>query len=167
MMAQGSTQRRVVITCFWMNMILRLDESVEHLMTDCNFALQLFHSLGLLDVLPSEDVSWKEWSPESVVKFNFDSVFNFQAKIATSWVLGRNANSLITVACLVSHRDMADAFIAEALACKQAVMFARDLDFSSVIIEGGSLTVMKKLNASSSDKSIISPIVHDIYCEGF
>ncbi|KAL4298105.1 hypothetical protein GQ457_12G009180 [Hibiscus cannabinus] len=65
-------------------------------------------------------------------------------------------------ACLVSH-DVAYAFIAVALACKQAVMFARDLDFSSVIIEGGSLTVMKKLNASNSDESIISPIRDPLY----
>ncbi|KAK8510516.1 hypothetical protein V6N12_055447 [Hibiscus sabdariffa] len=37
-----------------------LNESVEHLMTDCNFAMQLFNSLGLPDALPFEDVSWKE-----------------------------------------------------------------------------------------------------------
>ncbi|KAK9008854.1 hypothetical protein V6N11_080331 [Hibiscus sabdariffa] len=37
-----------------------LNESVEHLMTNCNFAMQLFHSLGLPDALPSEEVSWKE-----------------------------------------------------------------------------------------------------------
>ncbi|KAK9008855.1 hypothetical protein V6N11_080332 [Hibiscus sabdariffa] len=100
--------------------------------------------------------------PDSVVKFNFDSAFNFQAKIATSGVLGRNACGLIMAACSVSHRDVADAFITEALACKQVVVFARDMGFSSVIIKGDSLTVMKKLNTSNSDKSIISPIVHDI-----
>ncbi|KAK8510515.1 hypothetical protein V6N13_110035 [Hibiscus sabdariffa] len=66
------------------------------------------------------------------------------------------------VAYSVSHHDVTNAFIAQALACKQAVLFARDMDFSSVIIEGDSLTVIKKLNASNSDKSTISPIIHDI-----
>ncbi|KAL4311926.1 hypothetical protein GQ457_01G028000 [Hibiscus cannabinus] len=62
----------------------------------------------------------------------------------------------------VSHHDVTDAFITQALACKQVVLFARDMGFSSVIIEGDSLAAIKKLNASNSDKSIISPIVHDI-----
>ncbi|KAK8492111.1 hypothetical protein V6N12_018137 [Hibiscus sabdariffa] len=84
------------------------------------------------------------------------------SRTATSGVVNRNSSGLIMAAWSDSYSHVADACIAEDLACKQAVLFARDLGFSSVINEGDSLTVIKKLNASSFDRSIISPIVYDI-----
>ncbi|KAK8502459.1 hypothetical protein V6N13_130491 [Hibiscus sabdariffa] len=57
---------------------------------------------------------------------------------------------------------IADAFIAEAVACEKAVSFAIELGFHSVLIEVDSLTVIKKLNSTLADKSIISPIICDI-----
>ncbi|KAK8988192.1 hypothetical protein V6N11_065788 [Hibiscus sabdariffa] len=110
---------------------------------------------------PSELVYWQA-PTGSVVKFNFDSAFSSHIRTATLGVVGRNSSGLIMAACSDSYSHVVDACIAEALACKQAVLFARDLAFSSVIIEGDSLTIIKKLNASSFDRSIISPIVYDI-----
>ncbi|KAL4282031.1 hypothetical protein GQ457_03G028010 [Hibiscus cannabinus] len=64
--------------------------------------------------------------------------------------------------CFVQHENVANAFMAEALACRQAILFARELGFSRVIIEGVSLTVIKKLNLDAVDRSLICSIVHDI-----
>ncbi|KAK8614345.1 hypothetical protein V6N13_122705 [Hibiscus sabdariffa] len=112
-------------------------------------------------VTPSELVYWQA-PTGSIVKFNFDLAFSSHIRTTTSGVVGRNSSGLIMAACSDFYSHVGDVCIAEDLACKQAVLFARDLGFSSVIIEGDSLTVIKKLNASSFDRSIISPIVYDI-----
>ncbi|KAL4385770.1 hypothetical protein GQ457_15G007970 [Hibiscus cannabinus] len=98
--------------------------------------------------------------PELVVKFNFDSAFS--SRSATTGVVGRNSLGLLMASCSIQHKNVADAFMAEALACRQAVWFAKELGFSRVIIEGLSLTVIKKLNSDAVDRSLIYPIVHDI-----
>ncbi|KAK8656319.1 hypothetical protein V6N13_098273 [Hibiscus sabdariffa] len=51
---------------------------------------------------------------------------------------------------------------AEVLACLVAVNFARDLGFTRVVIEGDSLTVIKKCQSENIDASLISPLIVDI-----
>ncbi|KAK8989033.1 hypothetical protein V6N11_030401 [Hibiscus sabdariffa] len=96
------------------------------------------------------------------IKFNFDSAFNQQSSFAISGAIGRNSEGLILAACAIPHSNVPDAFVAEALACQQAVQFAKDVGFSNVIIEGDSRTVIKKINDGTHDHSIIAPIMADI-----
>ncbi|KAK9020488.1 hypothetical protein V6N11_010512 [Hibiscus sabdariffa] len=112
--------------------------------------------------LAPECVSIWQAPPEPIVKFNFDSTFNSLTGFVTSGDVGRNSQCLIMVACSFPHKNVADAFAAEAYACRQAVSFAKDLGFWRVIIEGDSLTIIKKINSDRTDRSPISPIVHDI-----
>ncbi|KAL4332661.1 hypothetical protein GQ457_07G043390 [Hibiscus cannabinus] len=107
----------------------------------------------------SGDSFWQA-PPECVVKFNFDAAFS--SRTATTGVVGRNNLGLLMASCSIQHVNVADAFVAEALACRQAVRFAKDLGFSRVVIEGDSLIVIKKLNSDAVDRSLICPIVHDI-----
>ncbi|KAK8510277.1 hypothetical protein V6N13_103869 [Hibiscus sabdariffa] len=65
-------------------------------------------------------------------------------------------------ACTFPHSAVADAFTAEALACETAVTFATDLGFRSVQVEGDSLSIIKKLNAATMNRSLINPIISDI-----
>ncbi|KAK9013150.1 hypothetical protein V6N11_041169 [Hibiscus sabdariffa] len=88
---------------------------------------------------------------ELVVKFNFD--YAFRSGSITTGVVGRNNLGLIIASCSIQHENVADAFVAEALACRQVVWFARELGFSRVIIEGDSLTVIKKLNSNAVDRA--------------
>ncbi|KAL4377888.1 hypothetical protein GQ457_02G017680 [Hibiscus cannabinus] len=106
-------------------------------------------------------IHWKA-PPLSVIKFNFDAAFNQQSRLSTSGVIGRNSQGLIMAACASPHSNVADAFVAEAIACKQAVQFAKELRFSNVVIEGDSLTVLKKIISCALDRSILAPIVFDI-----
>ncbi|KAL4303379.1 hypothetical protein GQ457_10G023210 [Hibiscus cannabinus] len=107
-------------------------------------------------------VSRWETPPSSVVKINFDSAFVRQDRYATSGVVARDSEGLVLAACVIPHSNVSDAFVAEALACKIAIQFAKDMGLLNVIIEGDSLTVVKKLNSSSHDRSIIAPIIVDI-----
>ncbi|KAK8663631.1 hypothetical protein V6N13_083440 [Hibiscus sabdariffa] len=104
------------------------------------------------------------WSPPAsgIIKINFDTSFLSSTKEAFSGVFARNSTGLIMVACIISHPDVNDAFVAEAKACESAVLFAIELGFKIVQLEGDSLTVIRKFSSDSLDKSIIQPIITDI-----
>ncbi|KAK8491089.1 hypothetical protein V6N11_013014 [Hibiscus sabdariffa] len=99
---------------------------------------------------------------ESMVKVNFDATFDVQSKSSTSGVLCRNDEGLIMLAYTLHHVHVSDAFMAEALSCLQAVILARDLGFSKIVVEGDSLTVIKKLCSVAADTSTIIPVIYDI-----
>ncbi|KAH1092315.1 hypothetical protein J1N35_019572 [Gossypium stocksii] len=54
---------------------------------------------------------------------------------------------------------MVDASVAEGQACEQAVLLVADLSFRHVVIEGDSLTVIKKLVSVSMDRSTLGQII--------
>ncbi|KAK8708169.1 hypothetical protein V6N13_059214 [Hibiscus sabdariffa] len=68
-----------------------------------------------------------------------------------------NSHGLIMAACASHHSN-----VAEAIACKQAVQFAKELRFSNVVVEGDSLTMFKKINSCAPDRSVVASIVFDI-----
>ncbi|KAK8604840.1 hypothetical protein V6N13_082309 [Hibiscus sabdariffa] len=110
---------------------------------------------------PSVISRW-EAPPHPAIKVNFDSAFNQQSSSAISSAIGRNSEGLIMAACAIPHNNVFDAFVAEVVTCKQAVQFAKDMRLINVIIEGDFLTVIKKINVGSHDRSIIAPIIVDI-----
>ncbi|KAK8618718.1 hypothetical protein V6N13_132700 [Hibiscus sabdariffa] len=61
-----------------------------------------------------------------------------------------------------SHRFVADPEYAEALSCLQALVFAQELGFRRIIVEGDSFLVVSKLSNSWIDFSSISPILFSI-----
>ncbi|KAL4302002.1 hypothetical protein GQ457_10G000840 [Hibiscus cannabinus] len=131
-----------------------------------SFILSFLLELDSSIVVPAsislvKDVKW--FPPDgSLIKLNFDASFNSVSNSSVSGIVARDSHGFIMAACTCPHRGIADAFIAEAVACEKAVSFALDLGFRSVQIEGDSLSVIKKLNSKEMDKSIISPIIGDI-----
>ncbi|KAK8654528.1 hypothetical protein V6N13_128491 [Hibiscus sabdariffa] len=105
-----------------------------------------------------------KWSPPAgnSIKINFDASFNSTARTSISGVIARDSQGFILAAGTFPHTGIADAFTAEAVACERAVVFAQDLGFRSIIIEGDSLSVFKKVTSANFDKSVISPIIRDI-----
>ncbi|KAK8553757.1 hypothetical protein V6N12_030740 [Hibiscus sabdariffa] len=101
------------------------------------------------------------WSlPASgTIKVNFDTSFLSSTNEAFSGIVVRNSSRLIMVACIIPHSHVNDDFIAEAKACASAVLFAIELGFRFVHVEGDSLTVIRKFSIDSMDKSIIQPII--------
>ncbi|KAK9029785.1 hypothetical protein V6N11_026887 [Hibiscus sabdariffa] len=88
-----------------------------------------------------KDVKW--FPPdENIIKLNFDAPFNTASKSSVSRIVARDSHGFILAACTCPHLGIADAFIAEAVACEKAVSFALDLGFRSVQIEGDSLSAL-------------------------
>ncbi|KAK9005803.1 hypothetical protein V6N11_043223 [Hibiscus sabdariffa] len=77
-------------------------------------------------------------------------------------IIAHDSQGLIMAACTYPHSRVADAFTAKAMACERAVIFAIDLGFRSIHVEGDSLTIIKKLTSATLDKSTIIPIIRDI-----
>ncbi|KAL4312649.1 hypothetical protein GQ457_01G024910 [Hibiscus cannabinus] len=102
------------------------------------------------------------YEDSSTIKLNFDAAFNYSNNTSVSGIVARNSQGLVMAACTFPHSAVADAFSAEAIACELAVNFASDLGFRSVQVEGDSLSIIKKLNATTMDRSLISPIISDI-----
>ncbi|KAK9037535.1 hypothetical protein V6N11_022443 [Hibiscus sabdariffa] len=67
-------------------------------------------------------------------------------------------------ACIVPYNNVSDAFVAEALTCKNAIQVAKDMRLLNVIVERDrdSLSVVKKLNSTTHDSSVIALIIVDI-----
>ncbi|KAL4366884.1 hypothetical protein GQ457_05G001920 [Hibiscus cannabinus] len=114
-----------------------------------------------LSSLPSVPSRWS-LPASGIIKINFDTSFLSSTKEAISGIVARDSTGLIMAACIIPHSDVNDAFVAEVKACESAVLFAIELGFKSVQVEGDSLTVIRKFSSGSLDKSIIQPIITDI-----
>lgn len=65
--------------------------------------------------------------------------------MASTAAIARNEQGEIMGACFYPFCEVADVFVAEARACEKAVLFTLEMGFSRVVIEGDSLTIIKKL----------------------
>ncbi|KAL4336242.1 hypothetical protein GQ457_07G016650 [Hibiscus cannabinus] len=104
------------------------------------------------------------WSTPAAnsIKINFDTHFMSSINKSVSGVIARNFLGQILGACAYPHLSVADPFVAEAKACEMVVSFAIELGFRQIQVEGDSLSIIKKLNSTIADKSVLSPIVNDI-----
>ena len=59
---------------------------------------------------------------------------------------------------------MRDSEEAEALACRRAMEFAVEVDFSELILEGDNMTVMKSLISLKPNRSRLGHIYEEIQC---
>ncbi|KAK8569121.1 hypothetical protein V6N12_007653 [Hibiscus sabdariffa] len=169
-----------------------LGETIEHLMRDCCFARQLSDKAGFQLPPNHVDVQWPYWlasffsslrdkqqrmllvtywviwftrnkAPQAnVIKCNFDSAYLAHSKEAITRVICRDSGGMIMAACTTPHYHVVNAFVSKALACFQAIVFAKDLGFRRIVVKGDSLMIIQKVNCNILDKSIIAPIIHDI-----
>ncbi|KAK8638494.1 hypothetical protein V6N13_136915 [Hibiscus sabdariffa] len=120
----------------------------------------VFNPLTCLRPLRSHG-SWS--TPVSdVIKVNFDVSFVVSVRKSVSEVVCRDSEGFILAACCYPHLYVTNPFQAEALACLVAIGFARDLGFAKVLLEGDSLTIIKKCSSETNDVSLISPVIVDI-----
>ncbi|KAK8496869.1 hypothetical protein V6N12_066072 [Hibiscus sabdariffa] len=84
--------------------------------------------------------------------------------IASSSVLSfeeKCAGDVLAAGCF-SHHNVLDPFAAEALACYQALVLAHDLSYMRIVLEGDSLSVIKKVRHFFEDRSVIGMLIKDI-----
>ncbi|KAA3466249.1 reverse transcriptase [Gossypium australe] len=106
-----------------------------------------------------------KWQPPSGqgIKINFDGAFDERNKCAVSGIVARNSSGRALLSSTQIHGVVESAFAAEALACRRAIQIALAMEQTDIVIEGDSLTTIKKCKQNSQDKSQISPFIHDIH----
>lgn len=105
------------------------------------------------------------WRPPSIgfIKLNFDASFHSVLKTSIAAVLARNHEGKILGACTYPSQDIVNAFVAEARACERALLFALEMGFQCLQLEGDSLSIIKKLKSKMEDRSVLRPIIQSIH----
>ncbi|KAK9010639.1 hypothetical protein V6N11_043517 [Hibiscus sabdariffa] len=105
------------------------------------------------------------WIPPlgDTIKVNFDACFSSRYRTSFSGVVARNNGGYIMAAGTIPHLFVPSPEVAEAYACIDALMLARDAGFNSVIIEGDALTVINKANCREADRSVLRSLMKQIH----
>ncbi|KAG8483101.1 hypothetical protein CXB51_022017 [Gossypium anomalum] len=112
-------------------------------------------------IVSKENTKWKHPLGQTV-KINFDRAYNERNRQSASGIVVRNSEGFVLLSCTDIHHRVLSAFAAEALACRKATKIALNMQEKEIIIEGDSLSVIKKCKAKGEDKSQIGVYIHDI-----
>ncbi|MBA0824001.1 hypothetical protein Goarm_020691, partial [Gossypium armourianum] len=98
-------------------------------------------SLGQVPISSSRTTVKKLWLPPNsgTIKLNFDASFKGDPKTSVVVVLAQNDKGQIMGVCTYLYEGVADGFIAEARASERALLFAIEMGFRRILLEGDSL----------------------------
>ncbi|MFQ6643792.1 hypothetical protein Gotur_017521, partial [Gossypium turneri] len=97
---------------------------------------------------------WKK-PPEQVVKINLDAAYDERSSQSVVGIVARDSGGNFLLSCSEIHQRVVSAFAAEALACRKAIQIGIDMHWEKVIIEGDSLSIIKKCKMKIPDKSMV------------
>ncbi|KAG8500953.1 hypothetical protein CXB51_002956 [Gossypium anomalum] len=115
------------------------------------YIVQVFPiTLSRKEKLPGRLIGPEQWPPPDgcCLKINFDATFH--------------APSRTSCAGVVVSRNIPSIFAAEAIAYLQVVCLGLALRFSDVVVEGDTLTVIRKANSFWSDTLVLGAYIRDI-----
>jgi ribonuclease HI len=104
------------------------------------------------------------WSPppEGTVTVNVDAAIFASSRRMGMGVVIRDHNGTCLAACSEQREEVVTPEIAEALAMRRAITFARDEGFSNIIVSSDCLSVVQRVIAGEEDRSLCGPVIHDI-----
>ncbi|MBA0577699.1 hypothetical protein Golob_025226 [Gossypium lobatum] len=118
------------------------------------------------------ETQWKALDGD-IIKVNFDASYQQQLPRAIAGIILRNNLRQIMGVCAYPINNIQDPVTAEAHACLQVVIYAEEMGFNNICVEGDALTILKKLQAKEVDRSVIATnkVAHDMAvwgrrCEG-
>ncbi|KAH1067086.1 hypothetical protein J1N35_032073 [Gossypium stocksii] len=88
------------------------------------------------------------WKPpqDPFIKVNFDAAFKVTLHQSYSGFISRNSRGQVMGSETIFNKFASDSSTAKAIACLQALDFARDMGFTHVHMEGDSRTTIVKIN---------------------
>ncbi|KAA3476872.1 reverse transcriptase [Gossypium australe] len=102
----------------------------------------------------------RKWRPPPV---NFDGANDERRKVSASGVVIRDRTGCVLLTSTDLHSDVESAFAAEVVTCPRATQIALEMNRGDVIIEGDSLSIIKKCNSTDRDKSMVGAYIQDIH----
>ncbi|MBA0753747.1 hypothetical protein Gogos_020320, partial [Gossypium gossypioides] len=95
---------------------------------------------------------WRK-PPDQVVKINFDAAYDEKFNQAAVGIVARESEGKVLLSCSEIYQRVSLDFVVEALACRRATQIGIDIYWEKVIIEGDSLSIIKKCKTSIPYKS--------------
>ena len=107
--------------------------------------------------------------PDGFYKANFDAAYFGNSGIASIGVVVRDSEGEIIAALSQKIREPHSMDATEALACRRAVVFARELSLFSVIVEGDSMRVMQAASNKRQNLTLFGHVIKEIHdsCSSF
>ena len=102
--------------------------------------------------------------PATCVKANFDGAVFLQDGLAGIAIIIRNEQGLVMAALAQQIPLPALVEMVEVLAVRWAVVFAKELGFDKVIVEGDSATTITSINGGHMDYFVSGHVLMDIKC---
>nr|XP_023927486.1 uncharacterized protein LOC112038880 [Quercus suber] len=127
-------------------------------------ALQEFQQLRPTHTVIPRTARAVKWRPPTApcVKVNFDGAVFSQDGLAGIGVIIRNEQGLVMAALSQQIPSPTSVEMVEVLAARQAVLFAKELGFDKVELEGDSESVTKAILGDYMDRSYIGHVLQDI-----
>lgn len=97
------------------------------------------------------------------VKINFDAAYDGKGNQATVGIVARDSEGKTLLSCSEIYQQVTSVFVAEALACRKATKIGMDMKWGKIIIEGDSLSIIKKSKSGIQDKSRVCAYITDIH----
>ncbi|KAA3455040.1 reverse transcriptase [Gossypium australe] len=109
--------------------------------------------------------SEEKWQhpPGQILKINFNGAFDERRRQLASRVVVSDKNGRVLVIKSELHDGVEFAFAAEALACHRATQITLVKNNENIIIEGDSLSIIKKCKNSDLDRSEVGVYIQDIH----
>ena len=104
---------------------------------------------------------WKP-PPQTMYKLNFDAAVFMEQQSSGIGAIIRNAQGQVMARMSAKGPYVRNSEEAEALACRQAVVFALEAGFSKIVIEGDNSTIMKAISGLSYHNSLPGHVYEDI-----
>ena len=126
--------------------------------------LQEYLDAQKLEPIPSPPPVMQQWRPPEPehVKLNFDAAVFNSINMAGIGVIARNWNGAVIEAMSMPIPLSQTVNEMEALVCRKAVQFAKDLGLQKVVIEGDSLVVINALSQGPDCLSSFGNVIDDI-----
>lgn len=97
-----------------------------------------------------------------LLKLNFDAAFDATHFRSGTGLVIRDGRGSVIDPKIVVHIRVDFAFAGEAIACSDMIKFGQEQRILDIIIEGDSITVIKKCRKNEQDKSVISALIQNI-----
>ncbi|MBA0817629.1 hypothetical protein Gohar_025684 [Gossypium harknessii] len=94
-----------------------------------------------------------EKATNRMININFDAAYDGRQKRSTVGIVVRDSEGSVLLLCSEIHHRITSVFTAEAVACRKAIQTGIGMKWASIIIEGDSLSIIRKCKKKNPDES--------------
>ncbi|MBA0631923.1 hypothetical protein Godav_000749 [Gossypium davidsonii] len=98
-----------------------------------------------------------------MIKINFDAAYDGRQNRSAVGIVAKDSEGSVLLSCSEIHHRITSVFAVEAVACRQALQTGIGMKWESIILEGDSLSIIRKCKKKNPDESWVSAYINDIH----